>query len=105
MLVMGKDGFKPGGKAYIALQYVHFGLGDFGFTATGQSFTFLIADLQPKLLTVDGRNLLRVFDCISQRRMPWIRQTDRDFRAVDGDTDNEAVITRICLEDWKPQKD
>lgn len=100
VVITGKEGFAPGGTAYHVLQYVHLGLGEFGFTAEGQVFRFLFADLQPKLLTVHGRSLLRIFDYISLRRMPWIRQIDRDFRAMGGDADTEPVITRIELTDW-----
>ena len=81
MLVMGKDGFRLGGTAYHLIQYVHISIGEFGFTANGQVFRFLFADLQPKLVTVEGRNLLRMCDQIALKRMPWIRQADRDFRA------------------------
>ena len=101
VLVMGKDGFRIGEQAYIVFQYVHIGIGQFGFTANGQVFSFVFSDIQPKLVTVHGRNLLRIFDYISLRRMPWIRQADRDFRAVDGTPDNEPIITRIEVEDWK----
>src|SRR3954454_9424330 len=31
VLIMGAPGFKPGGTAYVTLQYVHIGLGEFGF--------------------------------------------------------------------------
>jgi hypothetical protein len=31
VLIMGKDGFKLGASAYVILQYVHIGLGEFGF--------------------------------------------------------------------------
>lgn len=79
VLVMGKDGFHFGETAYIAFQYVHLGMGEFGFTADGQVFNFVISDIQPKLVTVRGRNVLRIFDYISLRRMPWIRQADRDY--------------------------
>jgi len=101
VLVMAKDGFHVGETAYIAFQYVHLGMGEFGFTADGQWFNFVISDLQPKLVTVRGRNLQRIFDYISLRRMPWIRQSDRDFRSTDGTTDKEPIITRIKVEDWK----
>jgi hypothetical protein len=101
VLVMGKDGFRIGGNAYIVLQYVHMGIGQLGFTANGQVFSFVFADLQPKLVTVHGRNLQRIFDYISLRRMPWIRQADRDFRAVGSVPDNDPFISRIEVEDWK----
>jgi hypothetical protein len=102
VVVMGKDGFRIGEHAYIAFQYVHMGIGQFGFTANAQVFSFVFSDIQPKLVTVQGRNLLRIFDCIGLRRVPWIRQTDtdRDFRMVDGGADNEPVITRLEVTDW-----
>jgi hypothetical protein len=100
VLIMGKDGFRLGHHAYITLQYVHIGIGQFGFTANGQVFSFVFSDIQPKLVTVHGRNLLRIFDYIGLRRMPWIRQTDRDFRAVDGVANNEPIITLIEISDW-----
>lgn len=98
--VMGRDGFRGGEHAYIVLQYVHMGIGQFGFTAGGQAFNFVFSDIQPKLLTVQGRNLLRIFDGISLRRVPWIRLTDRDFRAGGDGADNEPVITRLEVTDW-----
>jgi len=101
VLVMGKDGFRIGENAYIVLQYVHIGMGQFGFTANGQVFSFVFSDIQPKLVTVHGRNLLRIFDYIGLRRMPWIRQTDRDFRAGNGVAETEPVITLIEIEDWE----
>jgi hypothetical protein len=98
VLVMGKDGFQPGGTAYYFLQYVHLSMGEFGFWDDGQYFTFIWSDVQPKLVTVRGRNLLRISDYISLRRLPWIRQADRDFRgAVPRD---EPIITRIEITDW-----
>ena len=86
MLVMGKDGFRPGGRRLLcSCNTCISGLGEFGFAADGgQCFRFVIADLQPKLVTVHGRNLLRICDYIGLRRMPWIRQADRDFRPGDG---------------------
>jgi hypothetical protein len=102
VLVMGRDGFQPGGLAYVHFQYVHIGTGGFGYTANGQAFTFLVAE--PKRVTVRGRNLLRIYHQIIRRRTPWIRQADRDFRADDGAPDDEPIILRIEVEDWKPPK-
>lgn len=103
VVVMGKDGFKPGATAYHILQYVHIGVGEFGFDAAGdQWFRFLFADRQPKLLTACGRGILRICDYIALRRMPWIRLADRDFRAGDGATDDAPIFTRITVEDWMP---
>jgi hypothetical protein len=103
VLVMGKDGFRLGGTAYIFLQYMTIGTGELGFTADGQFFRFLFADIQPKLVTVYGRNLQRICDSISLRRMQWIRQADRDFRASDGMADDDPIITKIDIRDWKPE--
>jgi hypothetical protein len=100
VIVMGREGFRPGGTAYLFFQYVHLGLGEFGFTADGQFFRFVFADIQPKLVTVHGRNLLRICDAISLRRMPWIRVADRDFRAADGGESREPIIVRIEVADW-----
>lgn len=100
VLVMGRDGFKAGGKAYHFLQYVHISLGEFGFWDDGQHFTFVFSDLQPKLVTVRGRNLLRICDYISLRRMPWIRVADRDFRMSTGVEGEEPIITGIEVTDW-----
>jgi hypothetical protein len=105
VLVMGKDGFKPGATAYYLMQYVHIGLGEFGFDADGQFFRFVFSDIQPKVVTVRGRSLLRICDYIGLRRMPWIRQADRDFRLVDGMADGEPFITRIEVVDWVQPED
>ena len=104
VIVMGKNGFRIGSTAYVTLQYVHLGTGLLGFTANGQVFSFLFSDLQPKLLTVHGRNLLRMYHHIGLRRIAWIRQTDRDFRLV-GDDADEPVITRIDVSNWKRPKE
>lgn len=105
VLVMGRDGFRIGENAYIVLQYQHMGIGQLGFTAHGHVFSFVFSDIQPKLVTVHGRYLLRFFDYISLRRMPWIRQSDRDFRAVGDAADSEPFISRIAVEDWKRNMD
>ncbi|MGO9462677.1 MAG: hypothetical protein ACLQVF_00740 [Isosphaeraceae bacterium] len=104
VLVMGKDGFKLWGKAYIFLQYMYLGTEEFGFTPEGQVFRFLYADLQPKLVSVYGRNLLRIADYISLKRMPWIRQADRDFKPSDGVVDDEPIIMKIEISEWKPEE-
>lgn len=104
VLVMGKDGFKAGASAYHFLQYVHIGFGDFGFWDDGHHFTFLWNEMVPKLVVVRGRNLLKIADYISLRRLAWIRQADRDFRGFSGVPENEPIITRIEITDWKPPK-
>ncbi len=105
VLVMGKDGFRVGGNAYIALPYMHMGIGQFGFTEHGQVFSFVFADLQPKLVTMYGRNVLRYFDHISQGRMPWIREADRDFRPNPLTPDSLPIFTRFHVENWKREMD
>lgn len=101
VLVMGAAGFKATNTAYIFLQYVHIGLGEFGFMDDGQWFRFLWSDLQPKLVTVRGRNLLRIADYIGLRRLPWIRVADRDFRLSGGTVSDEPIITSIALTEWR----
>jgi hypothetical protein len=96
VLIMGKEGFKDGSTAYYSVQYVHLGLGEFGFTEDGQWFRFVVSDLQPKQITVRGRDLLRIFDYIRLRRLPWIREADRDLR------NGEPIITQLDIDDWVP---
>ena len=104
VMIFGKDGFKPGGTAYLAFQYVHLGTGRFGYLPDGgQQFSFVVSDLDPQRVTVKGRNLVRIFDYIELHRMPWIRMSDRDFSLVVGGTLDEPVITSIEVEDWKPK--
>jgi hypothetical protein len=104
VLVMGQDGFRPGGTAYVFMQYAHIGLGQFGFTVGEQDFSFVFSDIRPKLVVVHGRNLLRICDYVSLRRMPWIRQADRDFQPGDGAADSEPFIRLIEIRDWKPPR-
>jgi hypothetical protein len=78
--IMGKEGFQPGGKAYRFFQYVHLDSDtDLGFTKDGQAITLRFAGMNPVLVIVRGRNLLRICDTIHLHRMPWIRVADRDF--------------------------
>jgi hypothetical protein len=101
VLVMGKDGFRIGGTAYVFLQYMYIGTVELGFTAGGQVFRFVLSDIQPRLVTVYGDNLTHICDQISQRRMQWIREADADFTApVSGD---DPIITRIEIRDWQPE--
>ncbi len=101
VVVLGRDGFKPGATAYHILQYVHIDDGEAGFTAGGEQwFSFLFVSKEPKLLKVFGSSILRIGDYISLHRMPWIRVADRDFRAVGGSAGE--VITRIEITPWEP---
>lgn len=100
VLIMGKDGFKPGATAYHFIQYIHMGRGEFGFTAEGQVYRFLVGDLEPKWVELHGRSILRICDYIALRRMPWIRVADRDLRGPGGGADDEPIFTRIKVTDW-----
>jgi hypothetical protein len=101
VLVMGKQGFRIGGTAYVFLQYMFIGTVELGFTQEGQVFRFVLSDTQPKLVTVYGQNLVQICDHIALRKMQWIRQADGDFTApVSGD---EAIITKIEIRDWLPE--
>jgi hypothetical protein len=89
--IMGKEGFQPGGKAYRFFQYVHLDSDtDFGFTKDGQIITLRFAGMNPVLVVIRGRNLLRICDAIHLHRIPWIRVADRDF--ADGQLE---IITAI----------
>jgi hypothetical protein len=104
VIVLGRDGFKPGQTAYRVLQYVYLDEGEAGFTADGdQWFSYVFASRAPKRLTVHGRGIFRYADLIGHKRQPWIRLADRDFRAGEA-RDEEPVITRITLEDWMPEE-
>jgi hypothetical protein len=72
---------------------VRLGEGEFGYFNDGQDFRFVFADIQPKRLTVRGRDLLRIYDQISPRRMPLIRLAERDFRPGDGAERAAPIIT------------
>jgi hypothetical protein len=104
VVIMGKNGFKPGATAYYLLQYVHLSWGEFGFDADGQWFSYVFADIQPKKLTAHGRGILRYADYIALHRLPWIRMADRDFRAGDGAESDEPIFTRIEVTDWEKPK-
>jgi hypothetical protein len=104
-IVMGKEGFRAGAKAYRFYQYVHLDSDtDFGFTEDGQQFTLRFAGQEPKELVVRGRNLLKCCDYIHLHRMSWIRVADRDFRREDGTADMEPVIRSIDIREWKPKE-
>lgn len=104
VVMMDKSGFQPGGTAYFTFQYSHIDIGRFGFTDAGQWFSFPFYDLQPRLLTVHGRNLFRVYLEIGSKRMPWIRVSDRDYRPPANADADEPIITRASVTNWKPEK-
>jgi hypothetical protein len=100
VVIFGKDRFRVGQTAYVAFQYTDVGRGECDITEGGHCFRFPFHDpLEPKLLIVRGRNLLRIFDYIGLRRLPWIRQAERDVRLGD----DEPVITWIDIQDRRPQ--
>jgi len=101
VLVMGRDGFRIGGTAYVFLQYLYIGTVELGFTADGQVFRFVLSETQTKLVTVYGQNLMQICDDISLRKLQWIREADQDFTApVSGD---DPIITRIEIREWQPE--
>jgi hypothetical protein len=105
VVVMGKDGFKPGATAYHILQYPHIGSAEFGFDADGQWFRVPFYEMRrPRLLSACGRGILRYCDYIGLRRMPWIRMSDRDFQPGDGEADDAPIFTRIEVTDL-PKED
>jgi hypothetical protein len=105
VLVTGGDNFRNGRTAYYFLQYVHLGVGEFGFDADGlQVRRFIYSDIQPKLVTMRGRNMLRICDQIALRRIPWIRQADRDFRKEDNVPDDEPILLKLEIVDWEPEE-
>jgi hypothetical protein len=104
VLITFKDGFTPGGVAYTALQYAHIDLGEFVYYDDGQRFAFTFAGLQPKLVTVSGRNLVRIYELIGLHQLHWIRQVDRNFLPGGMADDGRECITRIEVTDWKRPK-
>jgi hypothetical protein len=98
--IMGKDGFQPGGKAYRFFQYVHLDSDtDFGFTKDGQAITLRFAGMNPVLVIVRGRNLLRICDAIHLHRMPWIRVADRDFAEGSKEIITAIEIIEVAAQD------
>jgi hypothetical protein len=106
VLIMGAAGFKPGGQSHETVQYVHIGHGTFGYQADGlQVFSYVFGDMQPKLLTVRGRNLLRIYHRVGKRKPSWLRLADRDFRDGDGVPSNTPIILQMTLTDWKRRRE
>ena len=60
----------------------------------------MVADIQPKLVMLRRRNVLRICDYISLSSMPWIRMADRDFRAANDVAGMEPIFTRFEVVDW-----
>ena len=91
--------FRNGGTPYHAFQYVHLGAeATLGFTPEGQVMSLHFTGMEPKILTIRGRNLLQIMDYIQLHRIHWIRQADRDFspdEAVDDNGQPLPFIERI----------
>jgi len=61
--------------------------------------TLEVADFQPMLATITGRNLEALFDLIREQRCCKIRVAARDF-----DGDKEPVVTSITFEAVKEEE-
>lgn len=102
VLVMGRHGFRIGGKPYIFLQYMHISTVELEFTEEGQAFRFVVFDARPKLVTVHGQNLVQICDDIAQQKLHWIREGGLDFTAPVSSDD--PIITCIETCDWQPEE-
>lgn len=84
-------------------QYVHL-QSDSSFAATenGQVFTleFALTDQRLARITVEGRNLWRVFDYCTLHRWPYLKAADRDIAQG-----KEPVITDIRIEEMVQEED
>jgi hypothetical protein len=99
LVVMGKEGFQPGGTAFHTLPYRLIDEGGLGYDDDGEWFFFLFGCARPVRLLARGRNLRRICDAIARHRMPWIRVADRDFRPCDGLDDDVPIFTHIEVEE------
>ena len=68
-------------------------------------FSYVFGDMQPKLLTVRGCNLLRIYHRVGKRKPSWLRLSDRDFRDGDGVPSNTPIILQMTLTDWKRRRE
>ena len=62
----------------------------------GNSFTFLFTGAKLWELTVEGRNLWRLYDYISLSRWPYLRVVTRDFG---GKGDSDEVVTAVRIKE------
>ncbi|WP_020471531.1 hypothetical protein [Zavarzinella formosa] len=65
----------------------------------GNSFTFLFIGAKHWELTVQGRNLWRVYDYISLSRWPYIRVSPRDY------DEKGEVVTAVSIKDITPRSE
>jgi hypothetical protein len=61
-------------------------------------FSLVFAGTKHWRIDVEGRNLWQVFDYLTLRRWPYLREATRDFAG-----DGETIITRIAIHDVTPQ--
>ena len=105
VVCMGRDGFRPGGKAYHFFQYVHLDSNaDFGYDKGGQVLRFRFIAMTPVVVTINGRNLLQIMDYIQLHRMPWIKVADRDYAPADAKDEEgrpRPIITSITIAEAK----
>lgn len=64
----------------------------------GERFSVVFAGTKHYRIDVTGRNLWRVYDYITIRRWPYLRQAPRDFAS-----DGEMIITLIEIHDITPK--
>lgn len=64
----------------------------------GASFTFVFAGAKVWELTVEGRNLWRLYDYMSLSRWPYLRVATRDFEQAG------EVVTAVRVKDITPRE-
>jgi len=74
-----------------SFQFSH--LGHQEYDAANTRFVLEFNQPEKWRVTVRGRNLWTIYDYITQHRLAWIREADRDFAG-----DKEAIITAIAIE-------
>ena len=79
----------PGGDVR-SFQYVHL---DSGSQFAAGRITLAFMGMEPVRVTIEGRNLWRLYDYIHQHRMPWVMVAGRDF-AEDGQT----IVIRVTYQ-------
>ena len=103
VVILGKDGFRPGHIPYHGFEYPHIGNLKFGFTEAGYLFRFIYSGPEPEevILHGEGDGVLRIWHQIGERQIPWIRMAERDFRPA-GAAADAPIFTSISVRPWKP---
>jgi hypothetical protein len=70
-----------------SFQYAHLD-SDSRYEASRITLKFM--GMEPVRVTIDGRNLWRLYDYLHQHRMPWVMVATRDVAA-----DGQPIVTRI----------